>query len=64
MQIICKGVRTKAVSCPSGASALNRENDAVGWRGGLVGGVKVQESRAQERRQIKGTGSRDDLEEP
>lgn len=62
-EIICKGVRTKAVSCPSGASALNRENDAVGWQGGGWG-VKVQESRAQERQQIKGTGSRDDLEEP
>lgn len=62
-EIICKGVRTKAVSCPSGASVLNQENDAVGWLAG-GGGMRVQESRDQERRQIKGAESRDDLEDP
>lgn len=57
-EIICKGVRTKAVSCPSGASVLNRENDAVGWRAGGGGSKGPGKQRpgeaADQRRRVWG----------
>lgn len=58
-EIICKGVRTKAVSCPSGASVLNRENDAVGWRAGVVEGEqgsRKAETRRGGRSKAQGLG--------
>lgn len=57
-EIICKGVRTKAVSCPSGASVLNRENDAVGWWAGGGGNEGPRKQRPGEatdqRRRVSG----------
>ena len=54
-EIICKGVRTKAVSCPSGASVLNRENDAVGWRAG-GGGSEGPGKQRGSRSKVQGLG--------